>query len=108
MDRQIPDDIDVFLIKAQVHSGETDITEIAQTAAVNEFLHFDHRGAVDKCMAGHQSSPGKVSDFGQLSRLAAAVRKRLFDKYVLASHQSVFCQFVVGTDVGCDEYRIDI
>jgi hypothetical protein len=38
----------------------------------------------------------------------AAVRERLFDEHVLAPDESTFCQFVVGTDVGCDDYGVDI
>src|ERR1051326_4057369 len=108
MNREVPDDVYVFLVKAEIHAGKTDVTQSSQGAAVNQFLYFDYGRAVDKCMARHQSSSGEVPNSGELGCLLAAVRKRLFDEDVLATHESTFCQFVMGTDVGCDEYRIDI
>src|ERR1041385_1347093 len=108
MNREVPDDVYVFLVETQIHPRETHVTQIAQGTAVDQFLHFDYRGAVDECVAGHQSSSGEVPNSGQLSSLLAAISKRLFHEHVLATHESTFCQVVMGADVGCDEYRIDI
>src|SRR5262245_18722900 len=108
MDCQVPDDIHVFLIEAKVHPRHTDIAQSAQSAALNQLLHFHDRGAVDERVAGHQNSPGKVSDPGQLRCFVTAIRERLFDEHVFAPHESTFGQFVVGTDVRCDHYRVNV
>src|SRR6476469_1416816 len=108
MNREVPDDVNVFLVEAQIHPRETHVTQSAQGTAIDQFLYFDYRGAVDECVAGHQSSPGEVPNSGQLSRLLTAVSERLFHEHVLATHESTFCQVIMGTDVGCDEYRINV
>src|ERR1051326_603986 len=96
MNREVPDDVYVFLVEAQIHPRETHVTQIAQSAAVDQFLHFDYRGAVDECVAGHQSSSGEVPDSGQLGRLLATVSEWLFHEHVLAAQESTFCQVVMG------------
>src|SRR6476660_1789075 len=107
MNREVPDDVYIFLVEAEIYPRETHVTQSAHGAAVDQFLYFDYRGAVDECVAGHQSSSGKASYSGQLSRFLAAVRQRLFDEHVFATHERTFCQVVMRTDVGCDEYRIN-
>src|SRR4029077_4139242 len=58
-------------------------------------------------MAGHQDVSGALRNLGQFASFLATVGEGLFHEDMLSAHQGALRQFIMSTDVGCDQHRID-
>src|ERR1700674_539271 len=106
VDGQIPDDINIFLVQAQIHARQADVMDVSQRPILNEVLHHVYGWAVNKGMAGHERASLALRQFDEFFGKARAVGKWFFDHHMLAAEQSFAGEFEMGGDWGCNHYRV--
>jgi hypothetical protein len=105
---EIPDDADVRLVKAQVHTARGHEEHFAELARVDQLLDLHHRRAVQERVPGHQHQAVLGSEREELSGVLHGGCERLLDEDVLARVQRSRGQLEVRGDGSRDRDRVHV
>src|SRR5712664_981576 len=79
VDREIPDNIDVSLKQAQVHSVGDVVVDVSKFLGTDEFAEFGDCWREAECVINKQDQVPRGSLFNQRCGLCARLGNRLFD-----------------------------
>jgi hypothetical protein len=103
---QIPDDIDVPAVQAEIQAGRVNVVDVAELAGAYPSPQLAHRGIVLEGVTDHQQPVGLVGDAHHLARLVEAGGQWLLDQDVLACLQGQSGDGGVAFRRGGDDHRI--
>ena len=108
MGRQVPDDADVVLKEAQIHSRGIVVVEVAEDARVDELAHFSHGAGEEERVIHHDPEILALGQLDELLRLLSRGGERLLDEHVLSVLEGGLGDLKVCPDRGHHSDGVDL
>jgi hypothetical protein len=105
---EVPDDIDILPVEAEIDARKAEVVKIADLAGVNELFYPHDGGTIDEGVPGHQGAPAADCQINELVAIFRTVAQGLFHEDVLAGGQGTSRKVIVRGDRSCDGDGVQI
>ena len=104
---EIPDDADVGLVQAEVHTACRHEVDLAEVTLRDQLAHLVHRWAVQERVTRHEDQSALRRQLGKPLPVVGRTGERLLDERMLARKQCRLGQLTVCRDRCRDHDRVD-
>ena len=108
MGREVPDDVDVMLEQAEIHSRRVEVIERSQRAAVDELTDLPDGAVEHERVIDHELEVFPLCQLDQLLGLLRRRREWLLNEHMLAVLEGGFRQIEMRPDRRDHRDRVDV